>query len=588
MQRFKVSHVVFLLFVISALAVVAARRPADKGQEESGARRAEAPGSPFSRQMKRLREGREEAREELLGRRSLRRVLPGPASRARGRHPFVGPNVLVNDPQQPYPEGLLGRSETTIAASKNGRQLIAGWNDVEGFLRAPFDVYPGPPGLSGFAFSTDGGATWTDGGAPPVIDHILTAGDPWIDRGGADKETYFFSNLAIDDRLPPENLELGVSVHRGHFRRDGFAWEDVRLISPPDPHDGYDKGMIAAAKDGSGSVYLSVTNFRAICGQTARARGQIELWRSHDSGTTWQGPAVVSPDRMFVTDPSDPNCGAEGILQHESTPAVGPGGEVYVVWELGPTFRAGGITPTTEILLARSLDGGASFEAPVRIDTINSMFLNPPVGYNRTLLNDVPQIAVAERGRHKGRVYVTYYGAVAPVTAPPAEQSLTSSQIFLSYSDDRGATWSAPAAITPPVPATGVKQFWPVVSVQADGSVNVVFNESEERQATGDPSDVECVVALDDGMTERAGPVSSLVNTVWVRSPDGGRTFAAPVRLSDATSNWCTAASNIFPNFGDYIGSVSVGERVLSAWTDSRNGVPDVFFGSAQAAGRGR
>lgn len=586
MQRFKISHVVFLLFLLT-LAVVAARQPArtDKGQADERLR--EAPESPLSTQMKGLREGHEDEREELFRRRRLRRLLPGPASPMHGHHPLVGPNVLVNDPQQPFPDGLLGRSETTIAVSQNGRQLIAGWNDVEGFLRAPFDVFPGPPGLSGFGFSTDGGASWTDGGAPPVVDHILTAGDPWMDRGGADRKTFYFSNLAIDDRLPPEHLELGVSIHRGHFRHDGFDWEDVHLISPPDSHDGYDKGMVTAAKDGSGSVYLSVTNFRSICAQTTRARGQIEVWRSRDSGNTWQGPVVVSPDRTSSTDPSDPNCGAEGTLQHESTPAVGPDGEVYVVWELGPIFRTGGITPTTKILLARSLNGGASFKAPVRIDTINSMFLNPPVGYNRTLLNDVPQITVATQGPHKGRIYVTYYGAVSPVTAPPAEQSLTSSQIFLSYSDDRGATWSARAAITPPVPATGVKQFWPVVSVQPDGAVSVVFNESEERQATGDPSDVECVVQLDDGMTERSGPVSSLVNTVWVRSPDGGQTFSAPVRLSDATSNWCTAASNIFPNFGDYIGSVSADNRVLAVWTDSRNGVPDVFFGSAQAQGRG-
>ncbi|HEX8351363.1 MAG TPA: hypothetical protein VF611_00455, partial [Pyrinomonadaceae bacterium] len=344
MKRIKVSHVVFLL-ILTMLAVAVARQSVGTNEKATAERRKQAPESPFASQLKRVRAARADEREHFLKRRSLRRVLPGPASASRGRHPLTGPNVLVNDPQRPYPDGLLGRSETTIAASQNGRELIAGWNDVEGFLRQPFDTaLPGPPGLSGFGYSTDGGATWTDGGSPPVIDHILTAGDPWMDRGGADNKTFFFSNLAIDERLPPENLELGVSVHRGHFTRDGFAWEDARLIAPPDPNDGYDKGMLAAAKDGSGRVYVSVTNFRSICDQTARGRGQIEVWRSHDSGGTWQGPTIVSPDRMFITDPSDPNCGAEGILQHESTPAVGPGGEVYVVWELGPTFRADGIT----------------------------------------------------------------------------------------------------------------------------------------------------------------------------------------------------------------------------------------------------
>ena len=84
-----------------------------------------------------------------------------------GIPPRVGPNIMVNDPQTPFPGGLLGRSETSIAASGNGKFLVAGWNDADGFCGPPWNVPCTPPpipGLSGYAYSNDGGKTWTDGG----------------------------------------------------------------------------------------------------------------------------------------------------------------------------------------------------------------------------------------------------------------------------------------------------------------------------------------------------------------------------------------------------------------------------------------
>ncbi len=45
--------------------------------------------------------------------------------------------------------------------------------------------------------------------------------------------------------------------------------------------------------------------------------------------------------------------------------------------------------------------------------------------------------------------------------------------------------------------------------------------------------------------------------------------------MTTSATNWCT--SNIRPNFGDYIGATFGGNRVLAAWGDGRNGVPDTF-----------
>jgi hypothetical protein len=547
----------------------------------------------------------------------------GASSTGSGKSPRVGPNVQVNAPQAAFPAGLLGRSETTITALAGGQDVVAGWNDAQGFCGAPFGAActpQTPTGLSGYGFSTDGGLTWTDGGAPNLFNNVFTRGDPWLADDGAD--TIFYANLSVDATT---GADLGVSVHRGSFSGSTFGWNDVHVFNspnaanscvnpaPPPPAtiacDFYDKEAIVAGKGRNmGDAYVSLTNFRGQnviqpggCGSGFGqfGFGQIEVWRTHNGGNSWLGPAIAGPEASD----SVATCGNLGTLQQSSAPAIGPNGEVYVVWQFGPTF-----TPATgtsaQIRFARSLDGGASFDPEVTVASINSMRQNPPVGYNRDRINDHPRIAVATHGENKGRIYVVYYSAEAPVTAPPTvpgssclvppvapasfrcrAQTLTSSNVFLKYSDNQGATWSAPIAVAGTVPATGLKRWWPDVNVGEGGDVQITYYESQETQATANPSDVECNVNVGGGI-RRQGLNSSLVDTWWTQSTDGGATWSMPLKLSDTTSNWCTAVSNVRPNFGDYMDSDAVsGHRIYALWADGRNGVPDAFFAAGKGVG---
>ena len=80
----------------------------------------------------------------------------GPSSpTGSGKPPRVGPNRQVNDVQLPFPNGLLGRSETSIAASTDGQFIVGGWNDAQGFCTPVFGggCDPGNQnGLSGLGF----------------------------------------------------------------------------------------------------------------------------------------------------------------------------------------------------------------------------------------------------------------------------------------------------------------------------------------------------------------------------------------------------------------------------------------------------
>jgi hypothetical protein len=520
---------------------------------------------------------------------------PGPSSPTEtGRPPRVGPNTRDNAAQQAFPDGLLGRSETSIVTSGDGSDILVGFNDAQGFCGPPFGALctpETPPGLSGYAYSTNGGLTFTDGGAPDpaIFDNVFTRGDPWMDRGGFDDLTFYYSNLAVDFTT---GAPLGVSIHRGHFSGSSFSFSDVHTVNSSNPNDSYDKDAFAAAHDKTGAAYVTVTNFIELCGQPAFGFGQIEVWRTHDGGNSWQGPSIAAPDLTFITDPTNPNCGLTGTIQQGSAPAIGPHGELYVTWLQGPTFTgSGGSVESTDanIEVATSLDGGVTFGPAVTVASTNVSFLRTsPAGYNRFNRLDSPRIAVATSGNNAGRVYVTFTSETSPAPIPgvvicpsglPAGsicvgQDPLSEEGFISFSDDKGLTWTTPTPFAPAVPADGVKRMWPVPTVEPGGNVDVIYYESQEAPTAANP---ECVMDVSFTIEFRVGARNSLVDTFWVQSTNGGSTFAAPVKVTTATSNWCTVASDVVPNFGDYISSFATGNHVYPSWADGRNGIPDTF-----------
>ena len=509
--------------------------------------------------------------------------FPG-AAEAR---PKAGRNVQVNESQELFPEGLQTRSTTTLAASEDGQEMLAGWDDFEGFCGL-VRACPAPPvpGISGYAFSTNGGRTWTDGGTPPPIGGAFTAGHPWADRGGRggrhDDEVFYFTSRM--QAGPLFTTSAGLGVHRGRFEGGTFHWIDGQLLAPTaaNPDDYYSRQAVAAAKDGSRAAYIVQSNVIPLCDMAGFGYGQIEVFRTHNAGNTWEGPVVVSPDAADISDPDHPDCGLTGSQQVAPALAVGPDGEVYLVWQHGPTFDAEGNASTvSRIAFSRSLDGGVTFGPVEFLADINNMRDNPPVGYGKNRMNDQPRIAVATRGPFKGRVYVTFYQAEQPVSGAVTAQSAVSSDIWITWSDDQGETWTAPERILAPVPPTGVKRFWPTVAVQPGGQVAIVYMESQEVQVTPDPADIECSVLVGGGQ-RRQGTLSSLVNTWMVLSENGGASFTVPVRVSKQTVNWCGAnylgVNALYSSHGDYLGIATTWNRTFTVWPDNRNGVVDVFF----------
>src|SRR5467141_2869176 len=230
--------------------------------------------------------------------------------------PVVGPTVIVTNPQffsLTPPLGLLGRSETTIASSPNGKLVVEGWNDADGFIDSTQT-------LSGFGYSVDGGMSFIDGGSVPFGTFggqpVVALGDPWLALLNPGMRSFLYASLAL---RPDLSTEVGITVHRGAFGSNNvLTWAAPAIIPAPGTNDFLDKEALAFdpnSTNGSQMVYVSTTNFLGVGGS------QIELYRSSNGGATFTGPTIVkTPD----------TAGQQG-----SQVAVGPHGEVFVVWERG-------------------------------------------------------------------------------------------------------------------------------------------------------------------------------------------------------------------------------------------------------------
>jgi len=104
----------------------------------------------------------------------------GQHDNGRGGNTFVNDPCLDPPPFAPPPENLRRtvQSETELAVLNTqgsmGKKIVAGFNDSWGF-------YDNRQGLSGYAYSVDGGNTWIDGGGlPPRGTTDQYFGDPVV------------------------------------------------------------------------------------------------------------------------------------------------------------------------------------------------------------------------------------------------------------------------------------------------------------------------------------------------------------------------------------------------------------------------
>src|SRR5436190_8678397 len=404
------------------------------------------------------------------------------------------------------------QSETFITINPNNSRVLAGGSNE--IFRLPMRGY----------FSSNGGTSW--GGVdlplpPPKSKSGIDFGsDPTLafdSRGNL-----FYGYIVVF--FAKGNGINGTQMAVARSTDGGKTYPTVSYFDFENGTNHFnDKPMITADQNPASPVRDNVyIAWDAASGGSIG--GGVRLATSSDHGATFT--------TTRVDDPSGPG------RSIGASPGVGPNGELYVSWN---DYAA------NAIVFNRSFDGGQTWSNPTTISPKRLPFdLRIPAESFRGALV-YPSLDVdRSTGIHRGRIYCSWMDLTA----------LNVTDIFVSYSDDNGATWSVAAPVTDQF-LFAVDRFNHWMSVDpVTGDVNVAFYDTR-NDTTGSRYQTDYYLA---------------------RSTDGGVTWNSPdIRVSTASSNEHDC-NGILPcdgiNYGnqqgDYEGLVSSGGVSYPVWTDSR------------------
>jgi uncharacterized repeat protein (TIGR01451 family) len=459
--------------------------------------------SPFfivtgqQRDERSLRFGADQISPIQTGKQPTVATLPSVQGRvANTTNTLLASNIKINNNN-----GATATSHFTQAGASTlayGDRVLVVFNDA--------GSVPGGPHFTGYAFSSDQGATFTDGGILPNS-AIGDAGYPVLARNNITGRIYLatqgFNNSVIQV-----------------FRSDdhGVTWMPPVVGTPGG--DLEDKEWIAVDTfpgTGNGNVYLVSRTFRT------GAQG-IRFYKSGDHGNTF-GPA----GGLLITGSS--TC-------HGPVVVIGRDHAVYIMW-----YESGFIK------MKKSTDLGATFGTEVVVATgIVSTLVNGDLGLTgirngvaipasfRT--NKFPQAVV---NPVTGDIYVTYANDGA---------GIDKADIFFVLSANGGATWSAPLKVNDDITTTD--QWSPTIAVMPNGQSFGIFYYSRQEDPVG------------NNLYKYYGRVGTSSGGVTAFSPSGPVSDIAslPEFGRDAIVN------SVFFNDYDQISASESGFAV--AWVDSR------------------
>jgi hypothetical protein len=289
------------------------------------------------------------------------------------------------------------------------------------------------------AFSTNGGATWS---TPRIVrfDNPRAVGNAFNDKETITADPFNSSLVyATWQRIispSPTTSQQGYNNARSYYSEAYFArstnggqsWEPARAIFR-------ESGVLTQTIANQVEVLPDGTlidGFNLIHAATNRkgTRGyNVALVRSPDKGVTWSDDIAVN--RLLVDEVTDPDTGHDvrtgDILPDWAVDRSNTAtrGNVYVVW----MDRRFNDADHNDILLARSSNGGLSWDPPVVVD-------KTPRGVDAfTAMVDVDS---------QGRVAVSYYD----FRNDKPGDGVLSTDLWLTRSRDGGATFPDESRIT--------------------------------------------------------------------------------------------------------------------------------------------
>ncbi|EJV69794.1 hypothetical protein BWGOE3_35140 [Bacillus mycoides] len=448
--------------------------------------------------------------------------------------------VQVNNPARDvanFPN--ITQSETTLAHFKDF--ILYGFNDINN-----------TNSLSGFSFSSDSGKHWKESGTIPVNPGGVNEGDPVI---AVDKKGIFYYG------------QLGGEVINGVFQ--GVISVSTGTINPNKTITMHPPQVVGRGQNPSATIGTQDKEWITVGPDRIRP-GKEALYVVWTDFTTTGGNSNIRFSKYttgvnlqdLITDrdiiiPPNANTFVRG-----ANLVVDKQGNIYVFYEEITNFLQLG-QPNRTIRMRKSTDGGNTFPlntdvvvsttsfAPAAnnvvqcgVDGAGNPILRPviSVGTQNIRNNEFPQASIGPNGT----IYVVW-NAGTIINGPI--------NIFLTFSENQGATWSPPVNITLGLPFA----FFPSVATNADGA-HIQYNRFN------DPAGV--------------GGVGNRTFGIFMK------TFSVSKGLSleSVVSNPSSPVVTLTCYMGDYNQIITgPGHSLLHAWGDNRNTLngqinPDVFF----------
>lgn len=416
----------------------------------------------------------------------------------------------------------LQNEEQVAVNPTNPDNMVAVWRDFRlGYRQV------------GWGYTFDGGLTWTEGGL------IYEPNYPWQSDPGvtADSDGNFYAIVLSYVNTSQEN---GFYVFKS--TDGGVTWGPPLEVIDQYPDVFEDKEFIACDRTGgayAGNLYVAWARF----GWSTT----IEFRRSTNGGEHW-GETVRVSDQSSVQFP---------------IPVVGRDGEVYVAWTS---------YSYSDIRIDRSDNGGVSFgndRSVVGVYTPSTTLNGGVDAYSSPHMD-----ADITDGPYAGRLYVAFMDR---------RDGLPDRDIWVTWSDDQGVSWSEPVRINDDTPGNHRDQFHPWLVVDNQGIVSVVFLDRRH-----DPQNLTYHCYLTQSFD---GGVSWTPNEQISSAPsdpsyaafgeraaagailEGARRGAPPTHSTPQISELRAGL------LGEYIGLTGWDGRVTPVWTDIRNHHQDVYAG---------
>ncbi|MCI0459686.1 MAG: FG-GAP-like repeat-containing protein, partial [Gemmataceae bacterium] len=541
----------------------------------------------------------------------------------------AAPGVIAN---QPIADGSAVQQMPSIAVDPlDPNHLVAVYMDYA----LGRDSFAG----IGAAVSHNGGASWQRTPVPLPAGYDQAAGHPVVRFN--DQGHFYVSFMAATFLGPKPGLiydptsdsgvqrrsygmqaNNGVFVVRGDESTGDLVWGQPAAVASHTYTVGGPKVYFEAIPDlaidtnptspNHGNLYVTWTRFypagQVPWNPSAKGATDIMLAVSRDGGQNWttqfqtQGSVQISTieDPAAGLLPSPVEGAGFSTLSHVS---VGPEGDLYVSMFAGNRFP-----------VFHSTDAGAHFTNP------DSRGLNPfgdgtlfqglpfgredfPAGFprnsqfpipNGTLFNDKFRTqsvrAILADPARPGHVYAMEAVRIVNISGT----TIDAGEINFARSEDYGVTWQKIFTVgsnplnSNEFAANVAGRFRPALN-DDDGSRLLLFDTNLNDDVISGQALPQFSIDAQGNLAviwydTRRDPANHSLDVYGTVSTDGGRTFSANSRITSANFDPDAGAftdARGTKNFylGDLIGLATANGTAYAAWTDTRQGNQDIYFG---------